>query len=139
MITDCFFDTNILIYAAIGQNSQRRKYERAVELISTEKFGTSAQVLAEFYVNVIKKSDVPLTPKKAAEWIATISKKPCQAVDDAVVMRGVENSQRYNISYWDGAIIAAADRLGATTLFTEDLNHGQAYGSVTAINPFIEH
>ena len=139
MITDCFFDTNILVYAAIGQNSHRGKFERAVELIGTENFGTSAQVLAEFYVNVIKKSDVPLTPTKAAEWVAIISKKPCQAVDEAVVMRGVEISQRYDISCWDGAIIAAADRLGATTLFTEDLNHGQSYGSVTAINPFIEH
>ncbi|MER9236560.1 hypothetical protein NKI56_31860 [Mesorhizobium sp. M0622] len=41
---------------------------------------------------------------------------------------------------WDGAIIAAAaERLGVKTLNTEDLNHGQAYGSVVAINPFRSH
>ncbi|MER9304105.1 hypothetical protein NKJ06_29030 [Mesorhizobium sp. M0293] len=39
----------------------------------------------------------------------------------------------------DGAIIAAAERLGVKTLYTEDLNHGQAYGSVVAINPFRTH
>ncbi|WP_245475942.1 hypothetical protein [Mesorhizobium sp. M7A.F.Ca.US.006.01.1.1] len=38
-----------------------------------------------------------------------------------------------------GAIIAAAERLGVKTLYTEDLNHGQAYGSVVAINPFRTH
>ncbi len=38
-----------------------------------------------------------------------------------------------------GAIIAAAERLGVKTLYTEDLNHGQAYGSVVAVNPFRTH
>ncbi|PAQ06083.1 hypothetical protein [Mesorhizobium temperatum] len=38
-----------------------------------------------------------------------------------------------------GAIIAAAERLGVKTLYTEDLNHGQTYGSVVAINPFRTH
>ncbi len=139
MIADCFFDTNVLVYAAIGHNSEPAKYERALELIGSEDFATSAQVLQEFYVNVIKKADKPLAPAKAAEWVATISRKPCQEVDSAIVMRGIENSQRYQISYWDGAIIAAADRLGTKTLYTEDLNHGQTYGSVRAINPFLEH
>jgi predicted nucleic acid-binding protein len=48
----------------------------------------------------------------------------------------VENSVRFQTSYWDGAIIAAAEVMGATTLFSEDLNHGQFYGSVEACNPF---
>jgi predicted nucleic acid-binding protein len=38
----------------------------------------------------------------------------------------------------DGAVIAAAERLGATTLYTEDLNHRQHCGSVQAINPFLQ-
>jgi len=139
MIANCFFDTNVLVYAAIGHKSESAKYERALELIESEDFATSAQVLQEFYVNVIKKAKKPLTLAKAAEWVATISRKPCQEVDSAIVMRGIENSQRHQISYWDGAIIAAADRLGIKTLFTEDLNHGQLYGTVQAINPFLEH
>jgi predicted nucleic acid-binding protein len=139
MIAECFLDTNVLVYAAIGHKSERAKYERAVELIAKEDYSTSAQVLQEFYVSVTKRADVTLAPAKAAEWIAAISMKPCQDLDSAVVMRGIENSQRYQISYWDGAIIAAAERLGVKTLYTEDLNHGQAYGSVVAINPFRTH
>jgi len=65
--------------------------------------------------------------------------KPCQDLDSAVVMRGIENAQRYRISYWDGAIIAAAERLGVKKLYTEDLSHGQTYGSLVAINPFRTH
>ena len=44
---------------------------------------------------------------------------------------------RYKISYWDAAILAAATELGCTTLYTEDLNHGQTYESVQVINPFV--
>ena len=34
-------------------------------------------------------------------------------------------------------ILAAAQTCGARELLTEDLNHGQNYGSVRAINPFL--
>jgi predicted nucleic acid-binding protein len=139
MIADCFLDTNILVYAAIGHKAERAKYERAVELIAKEDYSTSAQVLQEFYVNVTKRAEVTLAPAKAAEWVAAISMKPCQDLDSAVVMRGVANAQRYQISYWDGAIIAAAERLSVKILYTEDLNHGQSYGSVVAMNPFRNH
>jgi predicted nucleic acid-binding protein len=53
-------------------------------------------------------------------------------------MHGIWLSERYRINYWDGAILAAAEALGAETLYTEDLGHGQIYGSVRAINPFLE-
>ena len=36
------------------------------------------------------------------------------------------------------AVVAAAERLGAPIFYTEDLNHNQVYGSVRAVNPFLE-
>jgi predicted nucleic acid-binding protein len=49
---------------------------------------------------------------------------------------GIALSRRYQVSYWDGAIIAAAQEMGASVLYSEDLNHQQVYGAVTVINPF---
>lgn len=49
----------------------------------------------------------------------------------------MEVEQRYQLSYWDSAIIAAANALGATMLYTEDLNHGQLYGRTRVENPFL--
>jgi predicted nucleic acid-binding protein len=57
-------------------------------------------------------------------------------VDAPLVKLGIAIAERYRIDYWDGAILAAAEALGAETLYTEDLNHGQLYGSVRVINPF---
>ena len=57
--------------------------------------------------------------------------------DYPLIVAGIETALRFGVSYWDGAIIAAAERLGAPILYTEDLNHGQRYGSVQAVNPFL--
>lgn len=133
---DVFLDTNVLLYAALGSVDEPAKYERAVELLTT-RFGTSGQVLAEFYVNAQRNGATPLTPEEAQEWVRRLSKKPFQPVDYRVVRAGIEHARRYRISYWDAAVIAAAEQLGARVVYSEDLNHGQTYGSVRVENPFL--
>jgi predicted nucleic acid-binding protein len=51
-------------------------------------------------------------------------------------MSAIQNEERYQISFWDALILAAADSGGAEVLYTEDLNDGQQYGSVLVRNPF---
>ena len=133
---DVFLDTNILIYAANGQASEPAKWQVAHGLLTTQ-FGTSGQVLAEFYFNATLKGEQPLPREDARRWVALLGRKPFVTVDERLVLAGIDLAQRYQISYWDGAILAAAERLGAKTLYTEDLSHGQAYGAVTVINPFL--
>jgi predicted nucleic acid-binding protein len=53
-----------------------------------------------------------------------------------LVLEAVELRQRYQISYWDAAIIAAAKQIECTVVYSEDLNPGQDYDGVTVINPF---
>jgi predicted nucleic acid-binding protein len=93
-------------------------------------------VLQEFYVNVTRKIAQPLPPDDAVALIDQFKNFPTVWPDDPLIVSGIENSLRFDLSYWDGAIIAAAERLGASTLYTEDLNHDQRYGSVEAVNPF---
>ncbi|MEL7048117.1 MAG: PIN domain-containing protein [Pseudomonadota bacterium] len=133
---ELFLDSNVLLYAAGGSAQAPKKHERALEVLTME-FGLSVQVLAEFYVNAIRKGPRPLAPEIAKQWVSHLAKKPCQPIDANLIRSGIDISQRYRISHWDGTIIAAAERLGATTLYTEDLSNGQVYGSVKAINPFL--
>lgn len=135
---DVFLDTNILLYAALGKEHAQDRFDVARRIVVEEDYCTSAQVLAEFYVNVLRKGARPLSPEMAAEWVRVIAKKPCQHVDANLVRAAISLSQRYQVSYWDGGILAAAERLGAGILYTEDLNHGQVYGTVKVINPFLQ-
>lgn len=137
MGVDAFLDTNVLIYAVSSAASESAKKEKALELIEHADFGLSAQVLQEFYVNVTRKIASPLTPDAALALIEQFRRFPLIWTDYPLIVAGVETSVRFGISFWDGAIIAAAESLGAATLYTEDLNHGQHYGSVQAINPFL--
>ncbi len=136
MTARVFFDTNVLVYAALGTGKNEHKRKRALELIESEDFGTSAQVLQEFFVTVARKASRPLTAAQALEWIEQWMVFPCQAVDHQLVRIAIEQSERYTISYWDAAILVAAEALGARTVYSEDLNDGQQYGQVRVVNPF---
>jgi predicted nucleic acid-binding protein len=45
-------------------------------------------------------------------------------------------SVRFRIHYYDAAILAAAKELGAHTVYSEDMSHGQDYDGVKVVNPF---
>ena len=136
MTARVFFDTNVLVYAALGMGKDEPKRKRALELIESEDFGTSAQVLQEFFVTVVRKASRPLSAAQALEWIEQWTAFPCQTIDHQLVRIAIEQSERYAISYWDAAILVAAEALGTHTVYSEDLNDGQRYGRVRVVNPF---
>jgi predicted nucleic acid-binding protein len=126
----------VLVYAAIGAGRDEPKRKRALALIESEDFGTSAQVLQEFFVTVVRKALVPLSALEALEWIEQFAAFPCQPVDHQLVRIAIEQSGRFQISYWDAAILAAAEALGCETVYSEDLSDGELYGNVRVVNPF---
>ena len=135
---NAFLDTNVLLYAAMHElplNDQRKR-PVAVDLLQSQHFGLSGQVLAEFYANAVAKGSRPLSHGEAGAWLQRLKEQTCVPVDTDLVQSGAALAARYQISYWDGAILAAAHQLGAKTLYTEDLNDGQVYGDVTVKNPF---
>ncbi len=136
MSVEAFLDTNILVYAVDTDLKYAAKRDRARSLIREDRFGTSAQVVQEFYVTVTRKLAVPLLPNIAARWVDRLTRMPFVPTDAILLKTAVIRAQASQISYWDGAILAAAEALGATTLYTEDLNDGQSYGTVRVVNPF---
>ena len=136
MTARAFFDTNILVYASLGTGRDEPKRKRALELIVSEDFGTSAQVLQEFFVTVVRKASRPLSAAQALDWIEQWAAFPCQAIDHQLVRIAIEQSERFAISYWDAAILVAAEALGTDTVYSDDLSDGQRYGRVRVVNPF---
>jgi predicted nucleic acid-binding protein len=139
MSADCFLDTNILVYAALGRYSSPAKYERARLIIGETDFAISSQVAQEFYVNVTRKSDKPLSHDQALIWLEGLRDRPFMQLDLEDVMRAAKLMLRYRISYWDSLILTAGLKSGASILYTEDLSHGQVYESIRVENPFQSH
>jgi len=63
---------------------------------------------------------------------------PLALTDYPLLIEAIDRSLRFKISFWDGAILAAAETLGAGVLYTEDLSHDQRYGPVLVRNPFLD-
>lgn len=137
MATDAFLDTNILVYAVDTQPASDAKRARSRDLIRADNFGTSAQVVQEFYVTVTRKLAKPLSPVTAARWVDRLCRGAFVPTDAPLLKTALIRAQAWQISYWDAAIVSAAEALGATTLYTERLNNGQVYGRVRAVNPFV--
>jgi predicted nucleic acid-binding protein len=137
MPIDCFLDTNVLVYGAAGKHDEPRKAAIARQIVATELFGVSAQTLAEFYNVVSRHVLKPLSLAEIDAWIERLAGFPFTVVDTNIVRAGIFLSRRYRIRYFDAALLAAAERLGAPIFYSEDLSHDQLYGSVRAVNPFL--
>ena len=133
---DCFLDTNVLIYAAQVKTRDEHRSTIARELALSRTFGVSGQTLAEFYTVTTYRARVALPASETDQWIRFLSSFPFTPVDQDIVERGVMLSRRHKIRYYDAALLAAAERLGAPIFYSEDLNNGQTYGSVRVVNPF---
>ena len=132
-----FIDTNVLLYAL-----DRRAVEKAPQaaawlqyLWESQTGRCSWQVLDEFYANAVRKVGVPA--KVARETIgAYVAWQPVGS-SLAIVERAWFWCDAAQVTYWDGKILAAAERLGCRWLLSEDFTAGRTYGSVTVINPFL--
>lgn len=136
MPVEAFIDTNVLVYCVSDHPSEAVKRAQAEVLIATTDFGTSAQVLAEFYSVVTRKIARPISRYNALRFIQALIRLPVVPIDVELVLEAIALEQLHSISYWDAAIIAAAHRMQATTIYSEDLNDGQLYGNSRITNPF---
>lgn len=134
MHAEFFIDTNILLYAASSANAEQSKRIKARELLAQEGGGLSVQVQAEFYVNATTKFKLP--HDQVVRILESLDSYPVVPVSETVFWAALQIKNRYQLSYWDSAIIAAAVELGCHTVYSEDLNHGQLYAGVRVINPF---
>jgi predicted nucleic acid-binding protein len=131
-----FVDTNILLYAASGRAVDAEKTARALEVLTNNEVCLSFQVLQEFYANAVNPKKLGMTPAEAAAWCETWLQCPVVSLGLETFVRTLELVRRYQISNWDAAILAAAQQLGCTVVYSEDLNHGQEYDGVRVENPF---
>ena len=132
-----FVDSNVFVYAVDKAVSAKQKKARGIVadvFADGSAYRVSSQVLAEFSSVAVRKLGMA-TPILLA-LLAEMGKIAHVAIDNALVSRAVEIQGIYGIQYYDAQIVAAAERLGCSSILTEDLNDGQMYCGITALNPF---
>lgn len=133
-----FFDTNISVYAHDRRAPQKAAVADQLlsECASRGQAVLSIQVLQEFYSAVMRKLSPPLTYEAARDAVSELALLDVVEPDISLMMDAIATSHRYRLAIWDSLIIQAALRGEAEILYSEDLQHGQVFGSVTVRNPF---
>ena len=132
-------DTNVLLYAASPAPDDAAKHGLAVALLKQPDLALSVQVLAEFFVQATRPSRPhALSAELALRFLSVFDDFPVQPITAEVFRAGVSLSQRFGLSYWDGAILAAAQALGCDVVYSEDISAQPDYDGLRVINPFVE-
>lgn len=136
MSAKAFLDTNVLACAqdAAWPEKQRTSRELVAALASSNDGVISTQVLQEFFVAATRK--IGVTPLAAKGLLKTFGVFEIVQVSPALIQEAVDCSILNQVSFWDALILAAAASAGCTTVYSEDLNAGQAILGVTVRNPF---
>ena len=127
-----FADTNIVVYAYgvdPAKIAPAKAIVNAAPVIST-------QVINEFHNVARRKLGLDMATRHR---VATDLLQSCRviAVDQSIVAAAMQIEARYQVSYWDSLILAAALAAGCDTLYSEDMQDGQIFeGRLTVRNPF---
>jgi predicted nucleic acid-binding protein len=132
-----FLDTNVLVYAYDpGDPHKQRIAQNLVRRALAGDVLVSTQVLAEFAATLLHKMQPAARPEDVAGVLDALGPIGVVAADADLVRRAVEVRARYGVHFYDGMIVAAAERGGCGRIWSEELNAGQKYFGIAVEKPF---
>lgn len=137
-------DTNILVYRfdlRFAQKQQRA--ERVLRQCIAEGTGRVAhQAILEFFSVVTKPTKRRprlLTSEEAAQEVEFLLNEFDVLYPNSVVVRtALHGFAAYQLSWYDAHLWAYAEVYGISELISEDFQHDRVYGTVRAVNPFLD-
>ena len=133
-----FIDTNVLIYAHDVDAKAKHQIAKArLHELWSERTGVlSVQVLQEFYVNVTRKIQTPLS-RDLARVVVSSYAIWCTETTPTEISAAFRIEDESRIGFWDALIVSSAVKCGAARILSEDLNAGQRIAGILIENPFV--
>jgi predicted nucleic acid-binding protein len=137
MTAPVFVDTNVLIYALDSTEPKKQQAAKAwrTNLWDSQTGRVSFQVLQEFYAQVTR-TWPSFRALARAEVRDLLTWRPVP-VDAVLLHRSWDVQDRYQLSFWDSLIVAAAKSASCRFLLTEDLQSGQDLDGLLVVSPFL--
>ncbi|CAK0769179.1 Ribonuclease VapC [Gammaproteobacteria bacterium] len=128
-----FIDANIFIYSIAKDDIKRR---RSLSILARKPV-LSLQVLSEASNVMRKKLRIEISEIQII-IIKLIRESQIHPTTLSTLMMAFTIAERYGFSHYDSMIIAAAMEANCTTLYSEDMQHGQVINQqLSIINPFV--
>ena len=131
-----FLDTNILVYSVDGKDPVKQGIARKIliEALVSREYLISAQVLNEFSNIALLK--LKMSIQEVRRFVEIFGQINVVSIDRSWTEKALSLKEKFGTQFFDSLLLVAAEENGCDTILTEDLNDGQMYGSVKAIDPF---
>ncbi len=131
-----FLDTNILVYSVDGKDPVKQGIARKIliEALVRREYLISAQVLNEFSNIALLK--LKMSIQEVRRFVEIFGQINVVSIDRSWTDKALSLKEKFGTQFLDSLLLVAAEENGCDTILTEDLNDGQMYGSVKAIDPF---
>ncbi|WOD38925.1 PIN domain-containing protein [Nodosilinea sp. E11] len=131
----CFVDSNIWLYA-FNRRQDEAKHQVSKAIVADPGLLVSTQVINEVCKNLLQKASFSET--QISKVVIAFYKR-CQVTHlfKATLLQASALRVRYQLSFWDSLICAAALDAEATILYSEDMQNGlKIENRLTVTNPF---
>ncbi len=137
-------DTNVLVYRFDPRFPEHQRIARELlrKGIAEESLRVPHQAIVELVAAVTRPlvSGRPLLPPEEARREAEelLGQFVVLYPTETLVRTALRGAAAYRLSWFDAHLWAYAECFGLEDLISEDFQHDRLYGSVRAVNPFVE-
>jgi predicted nucleic acid-binding protein len=135
-----FLDSNVLVYLVDERDPTKQAMAEQLvrEGLETGDTQISFQVVQETLNVITRKVQITSTLEDARRFLNEVLAPLWRVMPThGLYERALDIQSRYQYSFYDALIIAAALSGGCTRLLSEDLQHGQRIEGLTIENPFL--
>ena len=132
-----FIDTNVLVYLADKHDVDKRETAKKVvsdAMRKPEEYLLSTQTLAEFSNVCLRKFN--MDEETIRDYLGFLRALKVVSYTAANVERALEIKTKYKLQFFDSLLLSTAEANGCEIFLSEDLNPGQIYCGMVAVNPF---
>jgi predicted nucleic acid-binding protein len=135
-----FLDTNLFVYSVTVDDPGKARLATTLirRAVSTQKGVVSYQVVQEFFNLALKRFAHRMNTADCNDYFETVFRPILRIHSSAgLFTEALALQSRYQLSWYDSLIVCAAIEAECTILYSEDMQHGQRFGTLEIRNPFL--
>lgn len=139
MSADVFIDTNVFVYHLDGADPRKQAIAEDIvrSALRDEEACISYQVVQECLNVIGAKARLAFTVEQSHAYLDAVLLPLLRVGASAnLFRRALDVRARWQLSFYDALIVAAALAAGCKHLLSEDLQHGLRVESLTIVDPF---
>ena len=135
--TNCFVDTNVLVYAIDPEVPEKRAIVADLLrlLLKNRTLVLSPQTLNECYQVITRRRGL-ISPEQARQFISSFLKSRTTPHGNSVIERAWQIEDQTGFLWWDCVQLASASLARCGIFISESLEHGRKLGDLKIMNPF---